>query len=207
MSIGQHAWHFGIGDPNVTGWSITLGYLTTAFFSFLHARHYLASRAIRHARFWLMISLFLLLMGINKQLDLQILLLETAKSFSLQYGFYQHRHSLVVAFIGTLLLWGAASQAWLYSGLKRLHRPERWALIGLGIAFAFIASRAAYFQHLVGPFEQSPRLAQWIYWFMEFAIIGCIARATYGREWGIHLRTRISSVILGRQATPEQSNM
>src|SRR5690606_22333208 len=113
MSIGQHAWHLGVGDPNVPGWTITLGYLATSVFSFMRARHFAAWQAVRHARFWFMVGLFLLLMGISKQLDLQTPFIASARDLSLHYGFYQHRHGLVIGFIGALLLWGALSQAWL----------------------------------------------------------------------------------------------
>src|SRR5690606_37565637 len=87
MSIGQHAWHLGVGDPNVPGWTITLGYLATSVFSFMRARHFSAWQAVRHARFWFMVGLFLLLMGINKQLDLQTPFIESARDLSLHYGF------------------------------------------------------------------------------------------------------------------------
>lgn len=187
LLLGQHAWHLGIGDPNAPGWTITLGYLATAAFCFFRSRHYGGLHDARFTRFWFMVGLFLLLMGINKQLDLQTLLIGTAKVFSLNYGFYQYRHRLVVGFIVALLIWGAVSQAWLYTSMKRLHTPERRALLGLGILFVFIAARVAYFQH-VAVFHDTV-LAQRFYWFMEIAAIVCIASAAYSKA---HWKRRLS---------------
>ena len=186
MSIGQHAWHLGVGDPNALGWSITAGYLVTAVFCYLRSRLHAGLGALRHARFWFMIGLFLLLIGFNKQLDLQTLFLQLAKAFTLEHGLYQYRHGLIIAFIGALVLWGAASQVWLYSNMTRLRRPEKQALLGLGILFVFIAARAAYFQHLI-QIEHGALLAQRAYWLMEIAAIACISTAAYCRGWRLRV--------------------
>ena len=186
MAVGQHVWHFGVGDPNALGWSITVGYLVTAVFCYLRGRQHDRFQRAHHAQFWFMIGLFLVSLGINKQLDLQTLVIGTARSLSIDYGFYQYRHGIAIAFVGGLLLWGAISQAWLYSVLHRLHKTERLALIGLGVLFVFIAARAASFQHL-DLFAQSPLLAHRIYALMEILGIGCIAYATYRSEWQVRV--------------------
>lgn len=159
------------------GWSITFFYLATAVLCFWRAKQ----GSGQHRLFWFLIGLFLILMGFNKQLDLQTLLIQTAKHLSIQYGWYQHRHKVVIGFIAALLLWGAVSQAWLYSVMEKLDRYEKLALLGLGVLFAFIAARAASFQHM-DIFADSKMLAHRIYWAMEISGIACIAGAAWVQQ-------------------------
>lgn len=172
MAISEHPWHLHIGDPGIMGWSIAFFYLATAGICFWRTRQ----RSGQHRLFWFLIGLFLVLMGFNKQLDLQTWLIQTAKHISIQYGWYQHRHQMVIGFIAALLLWGALSQAWLYSVMETLNKYEKLALLGLGILFVFIAARAASFEHM-DIFAGGKMLAQRMYWIMEISGIACIAAA------------------------------
>ena len=77
-------WRFGIGDPTAVGWLTVAAYAATAALS---VRAFLRSRARRAAprrcgsssspgpavdeTIWLLIAITMLLLGINKQLDLQ----------------------------------------------------------------------------------------------------------------------------------------
>lgn len=179
--LGGNAVHIGIGDPDLLGWSITLGYLSGAALSFLRARQYVGSDAGRHELFWFLIAAFLFLMGLNKQLDLQTAVFEAGRETALHFGWYGYRRQVVTGFISLLFAWGMASQAWLYSVLTRFDRREKLALLGLGVLFVFVAVRAAYFQHIDFFTNNDAILAQRIHWMMEITGILCIAiAASYG---------------------------
>lgn len=185
MIASEHPWHLQVGDPSIMGWSITFAYLVTTAICFWRAKR----STEQHKFFWFLIGLFLILMGINKQLDLQTLFIQTAKHLSIEYGWYEHRHKVVLGFIAALLLWGAASQAWLYSVMEKLDRYEKLALFGLGILFVFIAARAAAFQHM-DIFANSKMLAQRMYWAMEMSGIVCIAAAASFQEFARNMPQR-----------------
>lgn len=182
MLSSHHALHIGIGDPNAIGWGITLGYLAAAVLSFMRARQYAFAAANRHVLFWLLTSLFLFLLGLNKQLDLQTFFLESARQLTIDLGLYEYRRKIVIAFISLLFVWGLASQAWLYSVLHRFDRPEKIALFGLGVLFAFIGARAAYFQHIDLFAHNNALLARRIHWLMEVVGIVCIAIAACSQK-------------------------
>ena len=69
-------WSPGIGDPSVMGWVTVALYLVAAWLCFLCSRRsrVLARRASGarwEPRLWGLFALFLLALGVNKQLDLQ----------------------------------------------------------------------------------------------------------------------------------------
>lgn len=180
--LGGSVVHLGIGDPDLLGWSITLGYLSGAALSFVRARQYAGSGAGRHEMFWFLIAVFLFLMGLNKQLDLQTAVIEIGREATMQLGWYEYRRQIAIGFISLLFAWGAVSQAWLYSVLTRFDRREKLALLGLSVLFVFIAVRAAYFQHIDFFTNYDAILARRIHWMMEITGILCITIATcYGK--------------------------
>jgi len=62
-------WHLGIGDPTIWGWLTVVVYLLAVARCIVKAK--LDHAAGSPYQFWLYLGLFLLLLSINKQLDLQ----------------------------------------------------------------------------------------------------------------------------------------
>ena len=178
MLIGSSTVHLGVGDPDLQGWSIAFGYVSAAALCFMRSRY--SGKSVRngHAIFWMLLAIFLFLMGINKQLDLQTILIGMGKQLSIELGLYEQRRTIVIAFVSLLLAWGLASQAWLYSVLDRMDRFEKTALLGLGVLFAFIAVRAAFFQH-IDLLANSWMLTRRIHALMEIAGMSLIGGAAF----------------------------
>ena len=89
-----------------------------------------------------------MLLGFNKELDLQSLLTESGRALTRAIGIYEQRRLLQGLFL--LLLAGAAAFAILRL-TRILHRssaPAKTAAVGIAILFAFILLRAASFHHI-----------------------------------------------------------
>jgi hypothetical protein len=122
---------------------------------------------------WAGLSLMLLLLGINKQLDLQSLLTEIGRIAARDEGWYEGRHTVQVAFIILLLLLGAWALRALWLFARGHLRETRLALLGaLGLVL-FVAIRAASFHHvdlIIGTEVAGVDLNAWL----ENGAIACI---------------------------------
>jgi hypothetical protein len=111
-----------VGDPSFIGWFTSAAYLLAAAFA-VRAGRALRSGACevahRHrlAAWWLGVAVLLLVLGLNKELDLlQKLVRSGGKALALKQGWYQDRKTVQAAFIVLLglLSAGAALAAALY---------------------------------------------------------------------------------------------
>jgi len=99
-------------------------------------------------RFWISAFCIFMLLGLNKQLDLQSLLTELGRAAAKAQNWYEERQRYRSAFVAVMALAGAlvlSSSLWL---LRRSPPPVKFALLGLTVTFAFVLARAATFHHL-----------------------------------------------------------
>jgi DNA-directed RNA polymerase subunit RPC12/RpoP len=139
-------WHAGIGDASIFGWLTVLVYLLAvvrcifkALSSKQHGGNY---------HFWIYLGLFLLLLGINKQLDLQSWLTESLRDSAKMHGWYGNREAVQIGFI-TLLGFGmvvAIISMRLYLASSWRNYKITW--IGITLLLTFILMRAASFHHM-----------------------------------------------------------
>lgn len=142
--LGEIKWRPGIGDPTWMGWLTVVAYAVTAMLAFRAARATTrmpgAGSADRTA--WLLVALLMVLLCVNKQLDLQSLLTDLGRVTARRQGWYWNRHEVLGWFvyaIGSAFLIGGTLLGVLFPRFWRRH-----ALLGVGLAFllAFIAVRA-----------------------------------------------------------------
>lgn len=145
------AWSPGIGDATLGGWFTVLLYLATiwAVWRVVRAGQRTLTNSGRHEHwFWRLLMVGLILLAINKQLDLQSALTEMGRMAAHQGGWYSNRHQVQLAFIAGLsmmaltllaatlvMIWGAPS-------------ATVWALIGAAGLVLFVMIRAASFHHV-----------------------------------------------------------
>jgi hypothetical protein len=137
-------WTPGIGDPDVVGWATVILYLIAAAAC--------ASVATRPGeggrRFWVVVALLMLALGINKQLDLQSLFTQVLRENALRHGWFAERRVLQLAFIiavaasGLMLATALACRAWV------LQRSMRLVAIGVCLIYTYVTIRAASFHHV-----------------------------------------------------------
>lgn len=139
-------WQPRIGDPEVTGWLTVLVYLLAFALSALAAWR---GRGRAGNAFWTGTAALLLLLALNKQLDLQTALTAFGRCISHAQGWWEYRRPVQLGFILALL----AGMVWAMRRVmaqmnRRLLHQNRLALTGLGVLCAFVLMRAVGF-HLV----------------------------------------------------------
>ncbi|MFM7258990.1 MAG: hypothetical protein ACKO3W_00160 [bacterium] len=148
--LAVRGWEFGIGDPTVLGWSITAGYSIAAWLALRAAAaasgwHGREIKGVRIGegilRFWILIALVMVVLGVNKQLDLQRLFTETAREIAKDGGWYRGRKPIQYAVLGALFLTSAALAGWMLWALRRHIRVIWPAVGGLIVLAAYVAMR------------------------------------------------------------------
>lgn len=139
-------WHAGIGDPTIFGW-ITVGCYFFAVVICANKALNLKSAGEGY-RFWLCLALFLLLLGINKQLDLQTWFTQTLRDSAHAHGWYEARRSLQALFIFGLAVGILVSLVSIRRFLAASWHRHKIAWIGVELLCAFVLMRAASFHHM-----------------------------------------------------------
>jgi hypothetical protein len=139
-------WVAGIGDPSPMGWITMAAYAAAAA---LAARNvFAARRSAAPVGFWLALAVMMLLLGINKQLDLQTWFGQTGRDVALSQGWYEQRRTVQAGFIallgvGAMTLVAAARRYW-----AARWSDYRWVFLGVLLLVVFIVIRAASFHHI-----------------------------------------------------------
>ena len=133
-----------INDPTGLAWFVVASYLAGAAVAFLAGR----STDGRDARFWYAAAILLALLGVNKELDLQSLLTESARALARETGWYEQRRQFQALFLVALAIGGLAAAALLAGWLRRSPRAVKVAAAGIVILLTFVFMRAASFHHL-----------------------------------------------------------
>ncbi len=165
-------WSPVIGDPSPVGWLTVAAYGVTALLCLRAARSF----GVRW--FWLLLSLLLFALMINKQLDLQSALTASARCLSHMQGWYQDRRSVQVGFILAVIFcgfWGALVSLWF---LRKHLRQIGVALIGFIALICFVLIRAAGF-HNFDALLNADFLFIRVNWLLELSGIGLIALNAY----------------------------
>jgi hypothetical protein len=132
-------------DPTLLAWCIAAAYFGAAALTFIAARD---STDRRDHIFWLASAALLILLGINKQLDLQGYLTTAGRSIAKQEGWFAERRLVQAAFIIALCIIAAAALASLAIWLRRSSATVKVAALGIVLLFTFILWRAASFHHM-----------------------------------------------------------
>ncbi len=164
-------WSPVIGDPSPMGWVTVAAYGITAILCFRAARNP-DSQAVRF--FWLALSLLLIALMINKQLDLQSALTASARCLSQMQGWYDDRRSVQIGFI-LVILFGGVWIALLSLWFLRKHLGQiGLALLGFIFLICFVLIRAAGF-HNFDALLKADILFIRVNWIFELSGIALIA--------------------------------
>jgi len=141
--IDETGWSLGFNDPTVLGWITTAGYLLATALS-LRAMRIGKQKGASYARFWLILAAVLLLLGLNKQIDLQTLLQRTGSRIALESGWYEQRNLVRYGFVAVVAMGFLAGGFWLFA-TKHISLPLNpllWLSIVLILVFVFIRASA-----------------------------------------------------------------
>ncbi|MEQ9667510.1 hypothetical protein [Coleofasciculus sp. G2-EDA-02] len=172
-------WQPGIGDPTFIGWFTVVVYFITALLCLICAlphRLVFLQRVNRNLWLWGFFALILVLLGINKQLDLQSWLTTVGKELAISQGWYQQRRMVQVQFIGGIVIAALILLSVIGRAVYAERRTYRLAFLGLMFLSCFIVIRASSFHHI-------DTLLGWqlvglrMNWILEVGGIACIAIA------------------------------
>lgn len=134
-------WEPGIGDPTVYGWATVAAYALGA------ACCWAASRGapLGEKRSWLILTLFMAFLCINKQLDLQTFLTDFGRAEAKAHGWYDQRREFQLGFIIAFGFATFLSQLILLRRSVRASLAIRGAMVGFGLLLLFVLVRASSF--------------------------------------------------------------
>lgn len=171
-------WRLGFNDPTIAGWLAVAGYALTAVLAWRAGARARRAGLAFDRRFWWLACAALVLLGANKQLDLQVLVTDIGRWWAVESGWYRERRTFQKAF----MLAGAAAAALALAGGFLATRGRagaiRLALLGLAIAGGYILIRAASFHHTDVLMRTDTLGGRWS-WFMELAGIAITAIAAW----------------------------
>lgn len=175
-------WKPGIGDPTFMGWATVIAYCIAGVLSLralVQARRTEPAQAARKlVIFWAILAGLMLLLGINKQLDLQTWFTQTGRQLAIDGGWYQHRQEIKMIFflsVAAASVCLIAFSAWLARGVLRQHLL---ALAGMVFTVFFVLMRATSFHHVdsVLRWRLAGIKANWI---LELTGILCVALSAW----------------------------
>lgn len=138
-------WSPGIGDPTVAGWVTVALYLAAAALCLGLALR-VAGR--REAVLWRSLAVAFLLLGVNKQLDVQSALTEIGRMAARAEGWYAYRRPVQAVFVALVTGLGLLVARALWAEARHAPRATRLAVVGAVLVIAFVVVRAASFHHV-----------------------------------------------------------
>ncbi|BCD98423.1 hypothetical protein [Marinagarivorans cellulosilyticus] len=151
MDWSQVNWQPQIGDPHFMGWVTVLVYLGCAILAFklsLNATHCFKQHIQKQRTFWGVVAFITLLLAINKQLDLQSLLTEIARTLAKEQDWYDKRRKLQRIFVIAVAFTGSTTALLLALYYRKIIMINALALLGICFVIAFVVIRAASFHHM-----------------------------------------------------------
>ncbi len=144
-------WSPSIGDPTWIGWLTVLAYFTCGYKSYcvlLSSERIFEPPIQRQKLLWLSITLVMILLGINKQLDLQSFFTAAARVVAKEYGWYAERRLYQTSFIVALSIFGLATITVMLGLYYKVRRMHGIAIVGLFALIIFILIRASSFHNI-----------------------------------------------------------
>ena len=138
-------WSPGIGDPTLAGWLTVALYFAAAFACFRAGRDPWRVMARREFVLYRLLAVGLVLLGINKQLDLQTALAELARMAAVEGGWYADRRRWQKAFVVAIAGVAALATAAALAVLRKTPLSTAVAAAGALGLVAFVVIRAASF--------------------------------------------------------------
>jgi hypothetical protein len=146
-------WQLAIGDPNIAGWAICAAYALAAILAIIVLRvaPFDPAHRSRERILWALIACLMAALALNKQLDLQSLMVAVGRCLAQEQGWYENRRLVQRDFIFALIalaVLGGAAIIWLLRGIVR---HNLMALLGLAAFAGFVLIRAGHLFHIFVP--------------------------------------------------------
>ncbi|MGO8697127.1 MAG: hypothetical protein ACLQVY_05350 [Limisphaerales bacterium] len=142
-------WRPQLDNPTFLGWSVVAAYVLAALVCGGAARIASATPGRKeHVPIWSLFAALLVFLGVNKQLNLQTLLLVLGRRAASAGGWYERRRLAQAVFSMAFALAGGAAVFLLASRAKAFFGENPLAWRGLTILTVFVLLRAATINHV-----------------------------------------------------------
>ena len=141
-------WSPGIGDPTIAGWLTVVLYVAAAVLCFRVGRSRGWTVPRSEMILFRALTLGLVALGVNKQLDLQTALAELGRMAAAEGGWYDQRRSVQKAFIVAVVLIALAVGAAALIAMRRMPAATHVTVAGALGLIAFVVIRAASLHHV-----------------------------------------------------------
>lgn len=182
---GACAWRFGAGDPTPIGWGTTAAYLVAAALCWLAFSAETRADS-SYARFWLLLALGLLALGVNKELDLHTLAIEGGRAVARALGWQHRRHEIPVVFTFFLVIAGALAMLSLARSCRPLSPGRLLGLLGLVGLLGYVVMRLAVFFRVPIFLDRAALEHSWIVEVGAVLLIGLGGIVDRQRTGGLH---------------------
>ncbi len=173
--MSEH-WVFGANDNDWVGWGITIAYFAAAALCFICGRRAGGPRhdvGGREQLLWWCVGMAVLLLGINKQVDLQTPLRDIGRAMAEAEGWYGYRRTVQGWFVAATAIGAIGALILAGSEMRRCWRQHVLLYAGVVILAGFVVLRAATFHHVREAIKWSSPVHNAKY-VMEAAGIACI---------------------------------
>lgn len=180
-------WHPGIGDPTLIGWVTVVAY----GFAFLFCAAVVRREPIGVGhRFWYIVSILMLCLGINKQLDLQTWFTEFGRDTAMSQGWYAYRRVAQIVFIAGLLLLSLSCAVGMLRWARLADRYAVRAAVGVALLLAFVLMRATSFHHIDAVLGLEVAESVTFNAALELSGVCLVGWAACGRLWDVGPKRR-----------------
>lgn len=176
-------------DYTWQGWLIFSGYLTAALICGWHGWGKSLKLPKGEACQWKFLAILLLFLGLNKQLDLQTLMICIGRTLAREQGWMEYRRQVQLLFavgfaglVGVVIIW-CVGKGWGF------YRSHRCLTAGVGLILFYVVIRAADIDHVFESRDWQKGLDQW-FWIVE--LTGTVLAVLGALRWkvgGIHAST------------------
>ncbi|MDJ0795260.1 MAG: hypothetical protein QNJ51_00235 [Calothrix sp. MO_167.B12] len=177
-TIQKEHWQVLIGDPTPIGWLTFVAYLIACFLCVFWALRISRFSSLRQSGqlpwLWWSLAIILLLLGLNKQLDIQSWLRIASKELTIAQGWSNHRSTMYIGSAAVLFTTVLALLVFVGRALRNLWQKYWLVLLGLVFLNSYILFRAPPI------FRATRLLLNWRLeelqnsWLLEIAGIACI---------------------------------
>jgi hypothetical protein len=175
QTCAAEAWSLRLGDPDAIGIALAIGYalaaalaLTVVFRGPFRSGHRKAERAL-----WMTSAAVLVVLALNKQLDLQVFVTSTARCVARAEGWYDSRRALQAGVTIWLILMAAVLVPLLLVWLRRAMRGNLLLIGGMILLVVFVLIRVVSFHHM-DHFLRTDILSVRLHRWVEAAALGLV---------------------------------
>jgi predicted RNA-binding Zn-ribbon protein involved in translation (DUF1610 family) len=175
-TVENGRWHANIADPTFLGWLTVIAYIAAAICCGVKAKY--SKQYGGNYRFWIGLACLLLLLGINKQLNLQSLFGQIFHDSAVVNSWFERSESIKIAFFALLSMLVFFGSIGFRLYLANSWRNYKIAWIGLLLLGSFFMLQAANTNKIQDFFEKTIA-GIGIDHMLEIAAITLIALGTY----------------------------